>query len=117
MLSKNNIKILISIISAVIIYSATNMSEPSNNKSGNIIHKIFYHEEGTVCPFGIACGKLMIFLTIIQVYYLLNDKHSKNIKKINLVLLGLGILFSFMNFQVMIKIIPAFILQGVIIFW
>ena len=109
----NNMKIFFSILSILIIYINTNLSKPSLN-TDNSLYNFFYHQEGTVCPFGIVCGKIMIFLGIIQIYFLFINKYE-SIRTINIVLLILGILASFMNIPLMFKLIPAFILQGVII--
>ena len=108
----NNMKIFFSILSILIIYINTNLSKPSINID-NSLYNFFYHEEGTVCPFGILCGKIMVFLGIIQIYFLFIDKYE-SIRTINIVLLILGIIASFMNIPLMFKLIPAFILQGLI---
>lgn len=107
------IKIFFSILSVIIIYINTNLSKPTIN-SDNTFYSFFYHEEGTVCPFGILCGKIMIFLGLIQIYFLYSDKYEY-IRTINIILLILGILASFMNIPLMFKLIPAFILQLCII--
>lgn len=110
----NNTKIIFSIISTIIIYSATNLSDHSINNSDNALYNFFYHKPGTVCPFGILCGKIMLIICIIQITFLyLNNYNS--IRTINIILLSLGFLFSFMNYQVQLKVIPAFILQYLII--
>ncbi len=107
------IKIFFSILSTIIIYVNTNLSKPSINSS-NSLYNFFYHKEGTVCPFGILCGKIMIFLGLIQIYFLYSDNYEY-IRTINIILLILGILASFMNIPLMFKLIPAFILQLCII--
>jgi hypothetical protein len=111
----NNIKILFSIISTAIIYISTNLSKTTNNKSNSIMYDFFYHEEGTVCPFGVLCGKIMILLGLIQIYFLKTNNYTYLVKVINLILLVLGIIASFMNIPLMFKLIPAFILQSLIV--
>ena len=108
-------KILFSILSTIIIYVNTNLSTPSIN-SDNSLYNFFYHKEGTVCPFGVLCGKIMIILGLIQIYFLITHNYTHLVKIINLILLILGIIASFMNIPLMFKLIPAFILQGLIIF-
>ena len=56
----------------------------------------------------------MLMLGLIQIVFLIKDNYNI-IKNINIILLILGILFSFMNYYVLINIIPAFILQLLII--
>ena len=51
----NNYLIFFSILSVINIYIATNLS-----KKSIYTDNIFYHEEGTVCPFGIYAGQFMI---------------------------------------------------------
>ena len=110
----NNTKILFSIISTIIIYVATNCASPSINNFDSSFWNFIYHAPGTVCPFGIICGKIMLLICIIQVYFLYTDQYSY-IRTANIILLLLGFLASFMNYIVLIKIIPAFILQLLII--
>ena len=105
----NNIKIVFSIISTAIIYISTNLSKTT------ITDDFFYHKQGTVCPFGVLCGKIMIILGLIQIYFLKTNKYTHLVRIINLILLVLGIIASFMNIPLMFKLIPAFILQSLII--
>jgi len=111
----NNIKIVFSIISTAIIYITTNLSKTTNYKSNSAIYDFFYHKQGTVCPFGVLCGKIMIILGLIQIYFLKTNKYTHLVRIINLILLVLGIIASFMNIPLMFKLIPAFILQSLII--
>lgn len=102
--------IILSIISTINIYIATNLS-----KKSEYIDNIFYHQEGTVCPFGVYAGQMMILFCFIQCYYIYNNIYEK-IKNINIILLFIGIICSFMNMSVLLRIIPAFILQIIIIY-
>ena len=111
----SNIKIVFSITSTAIIYINTNLSKTTNNKTNSAIYDFFYHKEGTVCPFGVLCGKIMIILGLIQIYFLKTNKYTHLVRIINLILLVLGIIASFMNIPLMFKLIPAFILQSLII--
>ena len=114
----NNQKILCSIISTFWIYAKTNWELKSNNNdSNNQIYNFFYHEPGTVCPFGVLCGKIMIFIGIIQILFLYYDNYNY-IRTINIVLLIAGIIVaSLMNLPLSIKLIPAYILQALIIWY
>jgi uncharacterized membrane protein YphA (DoxX/SURF4 family) len=111
----SNIKIVFSIISTAIIYINTNLSKTTNNKTNSAIYDFFYHKEGTVCPFGVLCGKIMIILGLIQIYFLKTNKYTHLVRIINVILLILGFIASFMNIPLMFKLIPAFILQSLII--
>tara|TARA_Y100000591_G_C21431189_1_gene497034 strand:- start:202 stop:576 length:375 start_codon:yes stop_codon:yes gene_type:complete len=111
----SNIKIVFSITSTAIIYINTNLSKTTNNKTNSAIYDFFYHKEGTVCPFGVLCGKIMIILGLIQIYFLKTNKYTHLVRIINVILLILGFIASFMNIPLMFKLIPAFILQSLII--
>ena len=63
----------------------------------------------------ILCGKIMILLGLIQIYFLKTNNYTYLVKVINLILLVLGIIASFMNIPLMFKLIPAFILQSLIV--
>ena len=76
-----HIKICLSIISGLIIYIITNLSKQSSYNGNNKFINFFYHEPGTVCPFGILLGKFTIILTIIQIYYLYAGEYDM-VKKI-----------------------------------
>ncbi len=112
----NNQKMLCSIISTFWIYIKTNWAlQSNNNQTNDKIHNFFYHEPGTVCPFGILCGKIMIFIGIIQTSFLYFDKYDY-IRTINIILLILSIIIaSLMNPPLSMKLIPAYILQSLII--
>tara|TARA_Y100000741_G_scaffold208249_1_gene158585 strand:- start:1527 stop:1898 length:372 start_codon:yes stop_codon:yes gene_type:complete len=115
----NNQKILCSIISTFWIYAKTNLELKSNNNNNtnNQIYNFFYHEHGTVCPFGVLCGKIMIFLGIIQILFLYYDNYDY-IRTINIILLITSIIVaSLMNLPLSIKLIPAYILQSLIIWY
>jgi len=107
----NNTKIILSIISTIILYVFTNLSTPSINNSNSALYNFFYHKAGTVCPFGIWCGKIMILICILQVYLLYMNKYTERVKNITLLLIILGFIASFMNPPLQKKIIPVFILQ------
>ena len=109
-------KIYLSILSGIIVYIVTNLSKKSNYNTNNKFINFFFHDPGTVCPFGILLGKLTIILIVIQIYYLYNNKYDINIKNINKGIVLLGIIFGFLNIPVLVKCIPAFILQLMIIY-
>jgi len=110
---KNYIKIILSILSIINIYIITNCSNRTIHDNNNIIN-YFIHNKGEVCPFGVLCGKIMLILGLIQIIFLIKDNYNI-IKNYNIIFLILGILFSFMNYYVLLNIIPAFILQLLII--
>lgn len=101
---------IFSILSAINIYIVTNLS-----KKSEYIDNIFYHQEGTVCPFGVYAGKVLSMFCIIQSYYIYNDIYEK-IKNLNIILLIVGFICSFMNINVLFRMIPTFILQTIIIY-
>ena len=111
----NKIKIFLMIISCLLTYKFTNLSKITINTTNNTLYNLFYHNEGSVCPFGVLCGKIMILLGLIQIYFLKTNKYTHLVRIINLILLVLGIIASFMNIPLMFKLIPAFILQLCII--
>jgi hypothetical protein len=116
------LKILFSIISTFIIFYYTNLACPSltnindgeyfNNNS--ILGYFINHNPGYVCPLGIVLGKIMLILSIIQIYYLYTNKYNI-IKNINIVFLIIGVLLSFLNSVLQKNIIWAFIFQLFII--
>lgn len=110
----NYFKIILSILSTLNIYYITNHTDRTIHNNNNIIN-FFIHSSGQVCPFGVFCGKIIILLSLIQIYYLYTNNYQK-IKKYNIICLILGVIFSFMNSFVQINIIPAFIMQLLIIF-
>ena len=119
----NYIKILFSLLSTFIIFYYTNLASPTcstindglyfNNNS--FIGYLVNHKPGYVCPLGIILGKFMLFICIIQIYYLYNNKYSTTIKIIHFILLFIAFLLSFMNTILQQNIIWAFILQLLII--
>lgn len=110
---KTYIKIIFSLLSIINIYIITNCSNKTIHDDNTIIN-YFIHNKGEVCPFGVLCGKIMLLFGLIQIIFLIKKKYYI-IKYINIIFLILGILFSFMNFYVLINIIPSFILQLLII--
>ena len=115
-------KIILVVLSTYIIFYYTNLAKPIkstiddgnylNNNSflGNLIN----HKPGYVCPLGVILGKLLLFISFIQVYYIYNNKYS-SIRFMNLVLLIAGYIVSFMNKKLQNNIFSAFILQLVVI--
>lgn len=112
---KTYLKILLSILSALNIYFITNHSDKTIHKNITVLNFFLHNSYGQVCPFGIVCGKIMLLLSIIQIYFLYKNNYGK-IKKINLILLIISTILSFMNSYVQKNIIPAFIMQLFIIF-
>ena len=110
-----NIKIILSILSTLNIYFITNHSDRTIHENITILNFFLHNTFGQVCPFGVLCGKIMLLLGLIQIYFLYTDNYEK-IKKINIILLILAIIFSFMNSYVQKNIILAFIFQLLIIF-
>jgi len=109
------LKILLSILSTLNIYFITNHSDRTIHKNITVLNFFLHDTFGQVCPFGVFCGKIMLLLGLIQIYFIYKNNYQK-IKKINIILLIIGIIFSFMNSYVQKNIIPAFILQLLIIF-
>ena len=116
------LKIILSILSTFIIFYYTNLANPSNTKindglyfnNNSLLGYFINHSPGYVCPLGIILGKIMLFLCIIQIYYLYTDKYSI-IKNINILFLIIGYLLTFLNYVLQKNITFAFILQLVII--
>ncbi len=113
----NNIKIFFMIISCILTYKFTNLSKITINTTNNTLYNLFYHNEGSVCPFGVLCGKLFIIITIIIILLLYNNIYSSNIKLIHFIVLIISILIAFINIFLLIKLIPVFILQFIIIYF
>ena len=119
----NLLKILLSILSTFIIFYYTNIANPTNTaindglyfNNNSFIGYLVNHKPGYVCPLGIILGKFMLFICIIQIYYLYNNKYSTTIKIIHFILLFIAFLLSFMNTILQQNIIWAFILQLLII--
>ena len=112
-----NIKIFLMIISCLLTYKFTNLSKITVNTTDNTLYNLFYHNEGAVCPFGVLCGKLFIIITIIICLLLYNNTYSLNIKLLHFILLILSILFALINIPLLIKLIPVFILQFIVIYF
>tara|TARA_B100001175_G_scaffold279461_1_gene256684 strand:+ start:1109 stop:1504 length:396 start_codon:yes stop_codon:yes gene_type:complete len=111
-------KIILVVLSTYIIFYYTNLAKPikSNIDDGNYLNNnsflgnLINHKPGYVCPLGVILGKLLLFISFIQVYYIYNNKYS-SIRFMNLVLLILGYIVSFMNKKLQSNIFTAFILQ------
>ena len=116
------LKIILSLLSTFIIFYYTNLASPSNSKindgsyfnNNSFLGYFINHKPGYVCPLGIILGKIMLFLCIIQIYYLYTDKYYL-IKNINILFLIIGYLLTFLNCVLQKNIIIAFILQIFII--
>ncbi len=116
------LKIILSLLSTFIIFYYTNLASPSNSKindgsyfnSNSFLGYFINHKPGYVCPLGVILGKIMLFLCIIQIYYLYTDKYYL-IKNINILFLIIGYLLTFLNCVLQKNIILAFILQIFII--
>jgi len=112
-----NQKIVCSMVSIMWVYMKTNWSIESNINTNNQLYNFFYHETGMVCPFGVLCGKIIVFIGIIQILFLYLNKYNY-IKTINIIILILGFLLaSLMNLPLSIKLIPAYILQSLVIWF
>ena len=109
-----NIKIVLAILSTLNIYLITNWSTLTIHDNSTLFN-FFVHETGSVCPFGVICGKIMVIVGIIQIIYLHLDRYEE-IKFYNILFLVLGVLFSFLNRFVCNNILPAFIMQFGIIY-
>jgi len=115
-------KILLSILSTFIIFYYTNLACPtsSNINDGNyfnndsVLGYFINHNPGYVCPLGVILGKIMLFVCIIQIYYIYNNKYY-TIKNIHILFLIIGFLLSFLNSILQQNILWAFILQLLII--
>lgn len=112
-----NIKIIIAIICSLLVYIYTNLSKKTINNTNNTLYNLFFHNEGSVCPFGVLCGKLFIIITIILVFILHYKKYNNILKIIHFMFLMLAILISLINIPLLIKLIPVYIMQLVIIFF
>lgn len=116
------LKIILSLLSTFIIFYYTNLASPSNSKindgsyftNNSLLGYFINHKPGYVCPLGVILGKIMLFLCIIQIYYLYTDKYYL-IKNINILFLIIGYLLTFLNCVLQKNIIIAFILQIFII--
>lgn len=118
----NFLKIFFSILSTFIIFYYTNLASPScstindgfyfNNNS--FLGYLVNHKPGYVCPLGVILGKFMLFICIIQIYYLYNNKYE-DIKLIHIILLLIGVILSFLNTKLQQNLLIAFLLQLFII--
>ena len=113
----NNFKIILMCISCLIAYIYTNLSKRTINTTDNILYNLFYHNEGSVCPFGVLCGKLFIIITIILNIIIYYDYYNYNIKLLHFIILILCIFISLINIPLLIKLIPVFLLQFLIIYF
>ena len=118
----NYIKITLVILSAYIIFYYTNLAKPckSSINDGNYLNddsflgNLINHKPGYVCPLGVILGKLMVLVTLVQIYYIYNNKY-KTIKFTNFILLAFGYSVSFMNKRLQKNILIAFLLQMLVI--
>jgi hypothetical protein len=99
---------MISLLIGFIIFWSTNLQNRS-------LVSYFEHSGNSVCPFGILMGKIGLISLILQ-YYMLKYNKNVNIKNYMKILLVNGFILSFMNIGVMIRLIPAFILQYLLIY-
>jgi hypothetical protein len=113
----NNRKIILAIISCLLVYIYTNLSKQTINNTNNTLYNLFFHNEGCVCPLGVLCGKLFIIITIILVFLLYYKKYNNLFKIIHFIFLILAILISLINISLLIKLIPVYLLQILIIFF
>ena len=113
----NNIKIFLMIISCLLTYKFTNLSKITINTTDNTLYNLFYHNEGSVCPFGVLCGKLFIIITIILNILIYYNNYTYILKLLHLIILILCILINFINIPLLIKLIPVYILQLLIIYF
>jgi len=117
------LKILLSILSTFIIFFYTNVACPTTStindgnyfNNNSVLGYFVNHNPGYVCPLGVILGKIMLFVCIIQIYYIYNNKYY-TIKKINILILIISFLLSFLNSILQQNILWAFILQLLIIF-
>lgn len=99
---------MISLLIGFIIFWATNLQNRSSVS-------YFEHSGDSVCPFGILMGKVGLIIIIFQ-YYILKYNKNINIKNFMKILLVNSFILSLMNSGVMIRLIPAFILQYLLIY-
>lgn len=104
-------KFIFCVLSTILIFYIT------NNPNGQKLNLQWWqHEEGKVCDLGVYSGRFMIIIGLIQFYLLYTDNYN-NFKNININLLITGsILALILNFPLFIKLVPAFILQLLIIY-
>jgi len=118
----NIIKIVFCILSTLIIFYYTNLAKPcrSNINDGNHFNKntfmgfLINHNPGYVCPLGVIIGKIMIIICLFQIYFLYNNKYDQIIY-IHIILLLIGFILSFLNIRLQQNILPAFILQLLVV--
>lgn len=118
----NIIKIVFCILSTLIIFYYTNLAKPchSNINDGNHLDKntfmgfLINHNPGYVCPLGVIIGKIMIIICLFQIYFLYNNKYDQIIY-IHIILLLIGFILSFLNIRLQQNILPAFILQLLVV--
>ena len=115
-------KIILVLLSTYIIFYYTNLAKPQNSNidDGNYCDNNTYigylinHNPGYVCPLGIILGKIMLFIGFMQIYFIYSKKYYQ-IRFINLLLVIISYLLSFMNRKLQENILLAFILQFFIV--
>lgn len=118
----NYIKIGLVALSTYIIFYYTNIAKPCKSNindgeylnDGSFLGDLINHKPGYVCPLGVILGKVLLFLSFIQIYYIHSNKY-KSIKKTNFILLVIGYIVSFMNKRLQKNILIAFLLQMLVI--
>lgn len=118
----NYIKIALVALSTYIIFYYTNIAKPCHSNindgeylsDGSFLADLINHKPGYVCPLGVILGKVLLFLSVIQIYYIHNNKYNI-IKKTNFMLLVIGYIVSFMNKRLQKNILIAFLLQMLVI--
>ena len=65
-------------------------------------------------PIGVILGKIMIPICLLQIYFLYNNKYDEIIY-IHIILLLIGFVLSFLNIRLQQNILPAFILQLLVV--
>lgn len=115
-------KIILVLLSTYIIFYYTNLAKPQNSNiddgkycdNNTYIGYLINHNPGYVCPLGIILGKIMLFIGFMQIYFIYSKKYYQ-IRFINLLLVIISYLLSFMNRKLQENILLAFILQFFIV--
>ena len=118
----NIFKIIFSVLSIFIIFYYTNLACPKSSSindgyyfnNDSVLGYFINHKPGYVCPLGVILGKIMLLIGCIQIYYLYTNKYHL-IRNINILCLIIGFLLSFLNSLLQKNIMPAFLLQLLII--
>jgi len=105
----------------IIFKTKININHPyeyylTNKLSDFFKHPIENHEYGNkICPFGKVCIILLIFFIVLRYIYI--NKYFKNItfKYLNIVIIILSVLFSLLNMNAVLYIIPFVIVEILII--